>query len=165
MLKLLLVTLLLFSSNFSYATPKIKSEIMQLAPTEEIGWLLLAIADIESSFNPAAIGPTNDYGLFQFTPIGLEAAKSECAQYKHIQVKDLLNNVHLSTKLAICLLNKLNKVHANNLIQVLIAYNAGTNRANIWAKNKKKLPTTTKNYVLKVMHTFYMYKNLNYTSR
>ncbi len=156
-MKKILLVILLFSSEFSYSKDiaYIKNKILSLAANTDTAALLLAIAEAESNFNSYAIGPTKDYGLFQFTASGLAAAKRECPEYKKIRLDDLLGNVVLSTNIAICFLKKLNRIHNNNLIEVLIAYNAGSNRARLWALHRKWLPTVTQRYVLKVMHIYH----------
>jgi hypothetical protein len=117
--------------------------------------LMLAIAEVESSMDPNAIGPTEDYGLFQMTQIGVKEAQLECPYLGHLSAKDLLGKSILSTRLAGCLLDRLNRIHKGNIVEVLIAYNAGTGVATRWRKTRKKLPTSTKNYVLNVLHIYF----------
>ena len=138
---------------------EIRSTILQQCKSPEQCRLLFAIAETESSMNPYAIGPTGDYGLFQFTKAGLQEAQSQCPYLSHVESKDLLGEVALSTQLAICLLNRLSKFHDGNIIEILIAYNAGTYKALKW-RDGAKIPSTTRRYVIKVMHKYFEQRRL-----
>lgn len=153
----------LFSWSLKGGTPKVEpishkdivATILHHCKKEVDCKLLLAIAKVESNFNPYAISHKNAYGIFQITPIGLKDVR-ECV-ITVITVTTLLGNVSESAQVAVCLVKKLNQRFGSNKAAVLAAYNCGTGCARLWVLKRRRLPRETSEYVSRVL--FYYYDN------
>lgn len=76
-----------------------KNKIEISTPDNLSDWntLQLAIAMTESEFNPKAVGKTNDYGIYQITPIYVKEVNRLLGKqaYTHNQVFDIEKSVEM----------------------------------------------------------------------
>ena len=76
-----------------------KNKIEISAPDNLSDWntLQLAIAMTESEFNPKAVGKTNDYGIYQITPIYVKEVNRLLGKqaYTHNQAFDIEKSVEM----------------------------------------------------------------------
>lgn len=160
-------TLLQISEKFgeinSYTYPlAYNDKLHKISKKEGVDTLLvLAIMREESRFNPKVVSVAGAIGLMQLMP---KTAKlySRINDIEDIYQPD--NNIKAGVKH----ISKLLKEY-RNIWYAVAAYNAGEHRVNNWIKNKYRdidmfvedIPfPETRNYVKKVLKSYYIYKKL-----
>jgi hypothetical protein len=118
-------------------------------------FLLHAIAEIESRYNPTAISPAGAKGLMQIMP---DTARRFGMRNPDTELFDPRNNLRICSNY----LRTLHGIFGNNLSLILAAYNAGENAV---IKYGYTIPPyhETQQYVTKVMNRYLELKNQSVT--
>lgn len=104
----------------------LQDEVLSIANKNGIDQLtVLAIIDVESSFNPVSISETNDYGLMQINACNHDSLKKE------LRLTDIMDPVE-NIKAGSHMLSKLKEKY-DDMNMVLMAYNMGeTGAQRLW---------------------------------
>lgn len=119
--------------------------------------LVSAVIWVESANNPKALSSAGAKGLMQMTDIAYTELRTAmdvqpiCRPPLTLDPYDARTSVHYGS----CYLDLMLSRHNDDVVQALIAYNAGSSWVGRWADGRK-LPTETYNYILRV--TQYMEK-------
>jgi soluble lytic murein transglycosylase len=129
--------------------------------------LVWAVMREESHFKPTAISGAGAMGLMQIIPqTGFEIAESlQLTEFKSEDLYQPLINVRFGTHY----LAQLLKQFSRNLVQTVSAYNAGPEAVERWKSQRSSRPCDefieeipyreTHNYVMKVMRSFWNYRD------
>lgn len=132
--------------------------------SEKLGvdrFLALAVMREESRFNPNVLSVTGAIGLMQLMP-------GTAKRYLPVKSSEEIYQIDNNIKAGVKYLSKLLRDYSN-MFYAVAAYNAGENRVNIWLNKKYRdvdefvedIPFgETRNYVKKVMKSYYIYKIL-----
>jgi len=125
---------------------------------------VISIIREESRFDPDAISPAGALGLMQLMP-GTALKINKKIKNSH-DILDVENNISAGVKYLSRLLQEF-----GSYTYALAAYNAGEDSVKRWLKNKRyksidefieDIPyTETKNYVKKVLSSYFIYKSIN----
>jgi len=124
-------------------------------------FLVIAIMREESHFNPKIVSNAGAYGLMQLMPV---TAKKVGNVTKVNELFDEEKNIYLGIKYLSDLQKKYSRIE-----HIIAAYNAGEKAVDLWLQNSYRdtdefiedIPyNETRNYVKKVLRTYYMLKSL-----
>jgi Transglycosylase SLT domain len=138
------------------------SEILSVPPT-----VILSVMREESHFNPNIESSAGAIGLMQLMPATAKFMGKKIGM--KLKGKDL-KAPEINLKLGAAYLRRLLKRYNGNLFYSLAAYNGGPTNVKRWLKKTKSTDiddfvenitfTETKNYVRRVMRTYYLYSTL-----
>ncbi len=129
--------------------------------------LILSVMREESHFNPEVVSSAGAIGLMQLMPA---TAKFMGKRIGMKVQEDKLKKPEINMKLGAAYLRRLLRRYDGNVIHSLAAYNGGPTNVKRWRKRLTSNDndefvesitfTETKNYVRRVMRTYYLYRTL-----
>ena len=142
-----------------------KEEILKYSKEYEIDpYLVYAIINVESRFNPDVESGAKARGLMQIREITANWAK------EHIELEELNEEDYFkpdtNIKIGCWYLSKLSDMYSGDIKKIAASYNAGTGNLDKWVKEGKDIENydipfpETKEYVRKVEENLEVYKVL-----
>lgn len=170
LLKLILFLVIVFGAFYllvyDYLYPmNYQDEILKYSEENDLDpYLVYAIINVESNFNPKVKSNANAKGLMQIMDITADWAK------EHIELEELAEEDYykpeINIKIGCWYLSKLSKIYNGNIIEIAAAYNAGTGNVDSWIIEGKDVTNgeipfkETEKYVQKVLSNIEVYNVL-----
>ncbi len=150
-----------------YPTPYYDEIVMQAEAADLDPKLLLAIAKVESNFNPSAVSPVGAVGIMQLMPDTAEWMSKKLGEsYNPELLYQPEYNIHIGSKYLRFLLDYWDQ----DINKAITSYNAGQTKVAEWLNNgdwdgsfanAAAIPyAETRDYLLKVLDVYRQYNKL-----
>lgn len=150
-----------------YPTPYYDEIIAEAKESDIDPKLVLAVAKVESSFNPAAVSPVGAVGIMQLMPNTAEWLAAKLGEpYEGDRLTDPEYNIHIGTEYLRFLMDYWNW----DVVKAVASYNAGQTKVTEWLNSgiwngtladAEQIPyEETRDYVKKVLEVYRQYNEL-----